>query len=223
MKEKTFGAQVWAGKPRTIDQARAKYAADPTTLVGFASTLYSFRYIPSAAEELLELRLEIVRQANENLVRTAVDESNSLKIANEADVLATVLAWMSRRPELGTTEQQKAHDMAVRLCRHGIAFASDLEQGHHTPELLRLTLAELRFANGKVDAGQSLLSDVECQVLLIKDAKQRTRVMRKLGALQRRHAQWRRGVYWGIRACTVPGVPMAVRLKSAAALFGINR
>jgi len=48
-------------------------------------------------------------------------------------------------------------------------------------------------------------------------------VFRKLGILYRKNSRYVHGLRFGIRACLVQGIPMAVRAKSLAALLGFDR
>jgi hypothetical protein len=220
---KTFGARVWGGDSTTVAEARRLYTQDPDEwLIRYAVALYSFRAKPRFAEELLWLRPPLLKRAQQ-VLEAAMRGDLALSLANKVDVLSTHLAWMSRQDGLGGSKRREVRAVALRLCEEATSLIVNVPPGHHTLALIRLTHAELLFEDDEETAGRSYLNGVARKARGITDANQRARVMRKLGALLRRHGRFWRGILWGARACLVRGVPMAVRLKSVAALLGVER
>jgi hypothetical protein len=222
--KRSFGSRVWAGDRNTVAEAREKYQQDPEAeLVPFGVALYSFRNNPRFARELLELREPFLARAR-GMLQIGADRLMSARdYANRADVLSTYLEWMSRRRELSAEHQEETLGIADTLARRGQERASELEVSDHSRALLALIRAYIAVTR-RGHLGMALHLDmIAREAVTIKDPNQRARVYRKLGLLYRRCSDFSKGIGWGIRACFVPDVPLAVRLKSAAALFGIDR
>ena len=227
MKNKTWSARVWGGDPSTVAEARKAYEQEPedaARLVKYAVALYSFRSKGRFAEELLVLRPWLLRRAWALLKMERPTESEQVrKFANEVDVLSTHLAWVSRQPQLASGVRREAHNIAVELCREGLEILWKRGMSGHSRLLIGLTRAELFLDDGEEWMARGELIDIEHEIREVQDAKQKVRIMRKLGTLWRRTGSHVRGTEWILRSIFVADVPLAVRLKSVAALFGINR
>lgn len=225
--KKEWSRRVWGGDPTTVAEARKEYERNPKNakqLIRYAVALYSFRQHERFAKELLMLRPWLLHRAHLGLETAILAKSDAaLTVADEYDVLSTHLAWMSRQDGLEDSKRREIRAVALRLCEEVTSLIVNVPPGHHTLPLIRLTHAELLFEDGEETAGRSHLNGVARRARDITDANQRARVMRKLGALLRRNDRFWRGVLWGVRACLVRGIPMAVRMKSVAALIGIDR
>jgi len=220
-----YGKRVWAGDPKTVAEARTKYQADPEgQLIPFAVALYSFRMNEKFAKELLELRQPLMVRAQEFGQIPQKKLLPHQEHMNLLDVLSTYLEWMSRRKVLSPSERKRLLDTAYRTATYGATLAThQFKASEHVWELLTLTAARTLIGQQNYRGAVRLLNDVVEFAPSIADANQRTRVYRKLGLLYRMRFRFVRGFYWGIRACVVPGVPLAVRAKSVAALLGIDR
>lgn len=220
-----YGKRICAGDPKTVAEARAKYQADPEgQLIPFAIALYSFRMNETFAKELLELRHLLMIRAQEF---GQIPQKYLLPYQehlNLLDVLSTYIEWMSRRKELPASERDELLDIAYRTATYGATLAThQFKVEEHVWELLTLTAARTLISQRRYREAVRLLNSIVEFAPRIADANQRTRVYRKLGLLYRVRFRLIRGFYWGIRACVVPGVPLAVRAKSVAALLGIDR
>jgi hypothetical protein len=218
-KPKPYDERVWEGDPTTVREAREAYRKDPeANLIRLAVALYSFRANSRFAEELIELRFKLL-----DFIATGISVAAPIttpqEFADEADVLSTYLEWMSRRPEL-SLEAAGLRKAARDLIGRGQGLVHDLT--HHNPYLLLLTEVRIMLAEGRRTNAQQQLAWMASHAPQIKDPKQRARVYRKMGMLNRRCGRWRSGWFWGIRACFVPEVPLDVRAKSVAALLGID-
>jgi hypothetical protein len=219
-----YNERVWAGDPATVAEARATYRSNPEGgLIPLAVALYSFRAKEPFAMELLGLRPQLLARAQDLLGGTAYTEVPKRERADKADVLSTYLEWMTRECDLSDEERDELQKIAIELCKYGMNVVADELHDHHTWFLLKLTMARLSLAKGWVQAALYDLTLVENQAHYITDANQRARVYRKLGLLYRKCGRHGQGFRWGMRACLVPGVPLAVRAKSVAALLGIDR
>lgn len=216
-----YSKRIWAGDPETVAEARAKYASDPEQLVPFAVALYSFRRNKIFAKELLSLRPRLIAYAKD-YTKVPFNSDSSKVRADKLDVLSTYFEWMIRRPELSGQERTVLYLLALSLCVDGVRLASESPLTDHTWSLLRLTQARLYIYRRKFGLARDCLDDVAESVEEISDLNQKTRVCRKLGLLYRKSHLFWFGIYWGIRACTIPGVPRAVRIKSIAALLGVD-
>jgi hypothetical protein len=220
---KPIGTRIWKGDPNAVAEVRQKFQQDRGRyLIQMAMALYSFRHIGRFAEELLSLRQDLIVRGRHIL--GIVSQGGAMtELVNTMDMIATYLAWMSRREELDQNKRREAHELALNLALRGLNYAKGMEPSHHTPSLLRLTAAGLSFEEGNQIRGDALLRAVGKDVALIADRRQRARILRQLGLLHRRWVRWMPGLRWSIKACMVKGVPLAVRAKSVAALFGISR
>lgn len=212
----TYGERVWAGDPSTVVEARARYDEDQATgLIPLAGALYSFRFKKELAEELLSLLPQLLVYARSLLaVRKESEEQADL-----ADVLSTWFEWMSRCGELTRGERVVVLGVAQSVCARGLSIPGSRL---HTWCLLRLTYARLLYSEKNIPFTRRYLVGTSSFARAIEDANQRARVYRKLGLLFRLAGMPFSGIYWGVRACLVFGVPMQVRAKSAAALLGID-
>jgi hypothetical protein len=218
-----YSKRVWEGDPTTVAEAKAKHESDPAgQLIPLAVALYSFRTNQHFANELLALRPQIIAYAVEYTKKPLNDDSPKAR-ANKSDVLSTYLEWMSRRSELSEEDQADTAYEARCVCQHGILTAQEvLEQTDHTLCLLLLTLAHLDIHEKHFTPARKYLDEVATSARHIADANQKARVYRKLGYLYRKCHQSLLGIKWGIRGCFVPETPPAVRIKSVAALFGLD-
>lgn len=218
-----YGKRVWSGDRTTVAEAKAKYESDPEgELIPLAVVLYSFRDKKHCANELLALRPQIIEYAINYAKKPHNDDAPKTQ-ADKADVLATHLEWMSRRSELSIEEQQETAYEARRMCQHGIhVLHVAREKPGHTLCLLWLTFARLCINEKQFSRAREYLTEVETSVVYIADANQQARVCRKLGFLYRKCHSFFHGLDWGIGACLVPKTPWAVRLKSIAALLGVD-
>jgi hypothetical protein len=217
--------RVWAGDRRSVAKARARFVRDDPQeqLIPYATTLYSFRYDRRCANELISHYHELYARAERETMRP-YGPDNAREVANRADTLSTHLEWMSRQASFPRERRQGAQMMAEMLCTYGaqcVARHHYQFQGHHTPYLLKLTAARIDLGKGNLGNASRILEEViRDDPTRISDPNQRVRVYRKLGLLLRKRGARDR---WGIRALLVPEVPLANRLKSAAALLDIDR
>ena len=221
-KKRSFKERVWAGDKRTVAEARNRYLADPEdALIGLASVLYSFRYKKRYARELQGLEIEIIRKASEEIGPASVDSRFAKQEIAKLDMLATYLVWLSRRSpdpetclEVASLIGKRGLELTVHAARMGIDVV-------HSHCLIELTMAQIAILRGDiVEAGRRL----DCpfrNVIRITDSNQKARVYRKLGLLHRKIGRRRIGFECGFRAFS--GVPFAVKVKSFAALLGIER
>lgn len=213
-----FNTRVWRGDPTTVPEARAEFLADPDgQLIRFGVVLYSLRSTKNFAHELCGLHARYMTRAYNLTQTTAVRENQ-----HTAEVLSTHLEWMSRQPIL-KEQQQQLHESATKVCLYGIhcAFEGPEPGREHTWYQLRLTLAQLAIHEKNYTWAIFLLRRMRPDRVTMED-NQRARVYRKLGFLKRKCGKYISGFYWGIKAIFVSG-PTAVRAKSIAALFGIER
>lgn len=220
-----FGQRVWSGDESTVPEARRKYRDDPDhQLIHYAMVLYSFRANEEHREELLSLRLALMSFAKkfvEDPLEWSLSKEHEARLA---DVLSTYLEWMSRRQELSSSEQSNLRRLAWDVYRIGARHDDILEEtGDHTLDLLELTAARLFIDDGEYNFAYARLEDISWHAHKITDPNQRARVYAKLGLLYGKCNRLIEGLYWGIRACLVSGIPASARLKSVAALFDIDR
>jgi hypothetical protein len=203
----TFDDRVWRGRPSTVPEAKERYERDPEVqLVSYASVLYSKGDEPSK-NELLHIREKLVERVPQS--------------ADDADVLATVLASLARNAGLHPSEQTRMRAASQKALEIGLCLAGTLYPGSpsaHTPLLLRLTAAQLMIQDGNHGHARNRLEYIAEWAATVEDRNQRARVYRKLGMLCRKVNRRRAGWYWGIRALLVPKIPVKVRLKSLVAL-----
>ncbi len=219
----TDSERTWGGDPHAVATARSAYQLQPSTenLITLAVALYSFRYIKKFARELDDLRPELVGYAKKFLVPGGDPEvQSSLEIANRAETLASHLAWLSRRRTLWQTARLEARTLAQELIKAGTGLVQD--ETHHTPYLLALTSASFYLEDGNRLGALDILRRCSHKAHQVADPRHRARVYRSLGMGYRKIDAWLTGYRWGIRACVVPEVPLAVRAKSLAALVGIE-
>lgn len=218
-----YARRIWAGDRATVAEARERYRLDRERyLIPFAVVLYSFRTDEQCARELLELRGALLLRARRMLQIGADRLVSPREYANRADVLSTYLEWMGRRGELSREQQAEVLDLAYDVAFRGQVWAYEPEVEDHTRGLLLLTIARIGLTRRDWRMAEESLARVARMATSVTDANQRVRIYRKLGLLNTRYGRLFRGLYWGIRACVVPGVPMAVRLKSVAAIIGVD-
>ena len=219
----TYNERIWRGDLKTVAEARIKYSLDPVgQLVPFASVLYSFKSKRECANELLTLRLPLIKRA-QNLMesRPLSQKDASESEIDSADVISTVLEWMSRCDDLFTRARYEAENMARSLSDWGKEFAwiNRFTNGH-TWLLLELTSARIKISRKRnSDALVNLEHIAQYATSIVKDRNQEARIYRKLGMEFRMIGQFFPGLYWGLRACVVPGIPLAARLKSLVAFL----
>lgn len=205
----SLASRIWAGDRNAIDEARARYYADPhTQLIPFARALYSFRTRAGAAAEFRGLRKKLRERADSILG----GDSEEQDIADAADMLSTWFAWFGE------------HAFAIRIAEFGLRYTKRTSDqgGNHSWCLLKLTIADVHWRQGDVRRMKKCLDDVLFHQK-VEDPNQRARVYRKLGMLCRKVGRRTTGFQCALRACVVRGIPLNVRLKSAGALFGIER
>lgn len=226
MKPKTDG--IWEGDRSAVERAREKYKKDPEgELLSFACALYSFRSIPEYANELVRLGEALVRRAGEVLSKgvcgleqhEGMNSWELYELLAQIDVLSTYLEWISRDRSRSTSSQ--LFQLANHLCNKGNEWAGFQVESHHSRSLILLTRARL-LLRGRWSLAVADLQEVARIASRIENNNQRARVYRKLGLLFRKSGYGFRGIGWGVRALFVP-CPWAVRVKSLAALVGIDR
>jgi len=215
--------KIWRGDMTAIDEARSEFEADPDrNLLQYASTLYSFRYRRACLQELYLITPKLLNRAvMHQATMVAVRGPQSFV---EADVLATVLGWLSRRLR-DRTDRKRASRLAYNVCStalNALPDFRDAEQQHlaHTALLLRLTHAELTLADAERDHSQmyELVDMCVWWTRYVHDPDQKARILRKAGVLFRRMGHWRKSFGPGLRACVVTDSSRFTQLKSVAAL-----
>lgn len=231
-KDKNFGDRVWRGDKTTVAEAEEKYKRDPERqLLPYASVLYSFRGSSTNAHELEQLRNELKERAR-GLILTSGMSSDPQGTGDKMDMLATYLSWLSRRQTFTFPERLSLRKLAWEVASSGYMAAAKVSQSFqkHTPLLLLLTQAELLIGEKLYALAKELLDGVSKAAVQASDLNQRARIYRKLGMLYRKLGWYYGmpsriwyGIYLGMRAIFVRGVPVNNRLKSVAGLFHIGR
>jgi len=233
----SYRRRMWRGDPLTVAEARRAYRLDPAKgLIPYARALYSFRHKPKCAKGLVELRSELAPYAERYLAhvsamrgaqRLRMPDGERHALADTADVLSTHLEWISRQPTVpraGPLSGTRLLALAEGACEEGIRLClvdSELARGH-TYCLLRLTEAMIRMRQKRPLVDEALASAMWGADGL-SDPNQKARVCRKVGLILRKRGRSGESLWWGIKACLIPGSTRAVRLKSLAALCGIER
>jgi hypothetical protein len=223
---KNYGLRVWGGDTTTVAEARAQYFGDSQGhLMTYAVALFSFRYIPQFAREMELIHLSLVGRANALLELASVEE-NPLERANDVETLSSHLEYLSHRRRL-EIRRGLLLGKAVALCELGLKICSEHplpESGLHTPLLLKLMRFKLYLLTRERSRSyvRRRLTEVIDRAPDVPDPNQRARVYRKIGMVSRKAWAPFQAHYWGVTACCVPGIPLAVRLKSFAALAGIE-
>jgi hypothetical protein len=215
--------RIWEGDQSVIEEAWKRFDENPEKeLLPFASVLYSFRSREHARWYLIGIRDILLKRAK-SLVAKIVDagELEAQQCADEADVLSTVLLWLSEKKSVPHVERTHILNAVLQTSTWGVQLMFKGTISFHTQCLLHLTLAQARIADRqRFDPGS--LSFVEMLQEKIDNPNQRARVLRKLGMIYRSQARYLGGLRWGIRACLVPGSTRAVRMKSVVALVGFD-
>jgi hypothetical protein len=228
--QRTLNQRIWAGDPKAVIAARKKYRTNRhTEFVPFMSTLYSFSSIPELRTELLTHRHRLYARAK-SIIGADFPDTNPLlrRMADQANVVSTILVWMSQCRELEAEERKEIIRLAFEITQKGVQLEECIpeELRGHTYCLLLLTATEIVIILEKPPERyptSKYLKLVSERALHIPDANQRARVYRKLGMLYRKLLNLGPGLYWGLKACFVPTTPLAVRFKSVAALAGLKR
>lgn len=222
-KNASIGDQIWYGQPRVVEDTRELYRQDQkNNLLQHAVALYSFRNYVLYGKELRDLYPMLFNAGVAYINDVGGKEfvpGVSGKLADKGDVLSTHLEWLSRREDIAVIERRNLARLAEQVVKAALPHVHQV----HTGSLLRLTLAQIHINRKEFDRAHSVLISVAEGAPLVKDKKQRVRVYAKLGVLLGHARHLRASLYWGIRACLVTGVPMAVRLKALAALLNIER
>ena len=221
--DQALGKRIWEGDESAIAEARKRFVEDSSgQLLSWASTLYSFRRYPDRASELLKLSEQLMMRAYEFRLRQGIDYLSHKKLADEADVLATILEWISRKKLLSRREVSIFRDQVLLLCENGKKHLERYGITDHTWCLLELTRARVFLEQGQPKMARNSLQAVEECLATIDDSRQKARVLRKLGFLYWKSWILGRWLKFGVTALFVPNVPLDVRKKSLAALVGID-
>lgn len=227
-KKLSLGDMIWRGNEHAIVESRERFHEEPEKrLVVHTSTLYSFRRREDCVRELVSLRHHLLARS-EALRSTAWDSLNIGEVVDQADVLSTILGWLSDSTKIPSEQQEELRKEACAVCEFGLQILEDLLRGvptaNHSWHLLKLTRAALSLRDGKIKDAFRDIHIVDREKDRVFDPRQRARVYRKLGMLYRAiDDSIGRGFWMGVRAVFVPGVPLAVRLKSLGALVGLVR
>src|SRR3989338_133275 len=142
-----LSGDIWAGKVESVEVARARYEESPRSeFTAWVSTLYSFRRVPQYCVELVALALEIMERAIQDVHELEIQESTNQESADTADVLSTVLLWLSGHQD--TVGTNLIHATSKRLAFWGLRVA-EYVPGEHTPALLATTYAEILMQEGE--------------------------------------------------------------------------
>lgn len=218
----TFGNRVWRGDPKTVAEARADFEKDPKHLIRFAVALYSFRRKRRFAQELGGLLSVLMREAEE-MLRAPRYEPDAIRFADKADVVSTHLEWMSRFLSLTLQERREIRDLVSKLCSEGVSATLPHDSGRgHTRRLLTLTKVRVLLEQGQRRVAWLFLNGELNTIDRVADPRQRARLYAKAGFLCRKLGRHATGFSLGVRACTVPRIPINVRGKATVALAGID-
>lgn len=177
---------IWAGDERVVPDARAKYEADPQLhAYDWMSTLYSFRQRTQYADELIAL-LPVVLEYAERLEHEMTLQLVNQQIANRANVVASVLLWISDQ-DIHYNEIQRAWLTGDQIASAGLKVA-DYSIGEHTPALLALNKADALSDFDPVKPGSRrdalfYLRLARAFAPFVKSPNQRVRVWKGLGWL----------------------------------------
>lgn len=238
------GERIWKGDPSTVAEANENYRLHPSdqAFIDRLVALYSNRFrwrgeYDSGRREFFSLHPQLMELAEKLL-----QGGERREFPDRADAISTYLEWMARNGLVGT-ERLEAWEMARRLCLEGLARASQLGMGDHSPHLLKLTLARIFMTDEDYDSvlGHTLeaMRDAWC----IRNPRQKVRVYAKAGLIlrlygiqmlrDRKQERLRalpkyllrilQGLQWGIEAVLIRRVPLNSTRKAVAALLHIDR
>lgn len=203
--------RIWKGDIAVLEEIEVLYRHGTSiSIIEWASALYSFRghrKWPEWERKLHYLKEDLCFEA-ERLKQLSPAYGEYKDHADRADVLSTILLYLDLQ------------DAAQAACEAGLGWASHLPRTDHSYALLLLTCAQIHLGRFSMKVAQRTLRRAERQVVHIEDAQQRNRVYRKLGMLYRKLGKrtfWH-GWKWGMRAVFQRKIPLAVRIKSVAAL-----
>ncbi|MDR3548059.1 MAG: hypothetical protein P4M11_07315 [Candidatus Pacebacteria bacterium] len=217
---------LWAGNYRkAVETLRPGFLADPDeNLVAWISALYSARFMPSYRQELLKTYILTALRRASSPIETFSDDA--LRMLDVVDVLTTVFEWASRtkHSSVSGTLSKRYRECTRRMLREAEPYLTPehVPQGHHVMALLRLTRAHLHFQEGR--PGEALMDVYEAVRLAssVKDPRQRERIYRKAGILFRLLGKKGMARQYGFQALLIFHLSPGVKLKSIAALFGID-
>ena len=175
---------IWAGDRAKIEEARAKFKADPKgEMSAWISTLYSFRRYQECTDELIGTFPVVIDHA-ERLKRILSSPIVSQKAADRANVAASVLLWLWRQ-DLARGLNDRAWLCGDEIATAGLRVA-DYTPGEHTPALLALNKADAltgfrSVAPGTRREARSYLRLAWALAPFVKDTNQRVRVWKGLG------------------------------------------
>ncbi len=201
MSRDSLSTRIWAGDENSVELARKSYESDPEgQFVPWVSTLYSFRLIPKYRQELIDLGTEIRKYT--------CQVQNTLSSADQADVLSTILLWLSEQQQ-DASKSSDSRGVARMIAEIGLQIA-DWSLGKHTAALLCTTMARLEGRPMLYKGYHLQLAKVLAP--FIQDNNQRARVWKRIGALYltRKNPI---GFWYLARAFLTKGVPGAVRQK----------
>lgn len=199
---------IWAQEPGAVEEARKKYA-EGKQFVPWVSALYSYRSTPRYAAELVRMANDIRTYANQLIKRSSAIETNSV-VAEECDVLSTVLLWLAGAdPRHMTWYLQDAS----RLAQLGF-WTADKRIGSHTAALIATTQAFLFTHGGYYSDARSCLAYARSMAGSIRDKNQRVRVWKRLAAGNAQLWQFPQALWYYFRAITSFGITKAVRMKA---------
>lgn len=219
-----IGLLLWKGKYVEAAMLHLEvYGRDPEgECVPFASTLYAGRSHKRIRELLLKF---VVEQLYGYALRLKL-HAEPKKFMDRVDVISTIFVWAARQPEVDSATKENLVNVAAALIQEALANEPVLPAAPHSPLLVMLTRAEIHFMDDTDESvAKGLLDSYEARnrAETVRDPRQRERVLRKAGMLLRHHGRRRAGYAALIAALRVPHTSLAVKVKTLAALIGIER
>lgn len=205
---------IWRGRQAEAIVAlrSAEYQSEPEhALLRYACTLYSYRYKRACKEALRELQMPLLERAKNWTRNDSLDEAESL---------ATYLAWLSRQPEQPPHVWSTLYKWSWYLCEEALWESDKRHESGHTQCLLGLTMAGLALDHSNHEGLRKGLCEAKSHHRHIRDQRQKARIYRGLALIYYRMDNRPVARRWALEALFIGGVPPMVRVKTLAALMG---
>lgn len=215
-------------EPLDIREARELHLFDAQKhLFSLITALYEYRRKVKYENELLSHRLDLIdlaygeaRRARVLLSHNELGPAKLIEWAERAELMATILFWMSGRWTLSESECDETRRAALAACELYAFPELRLPARHYAKLQIDLTMATVLAALGKrVNDAECCVWNAEIFASDITAARERAAVYRKIGIARRNLGNFEMAVVWGIRACFAWGIPLRDRLESAKKLF----
>lgn len=212
---------IWAGDERRVEELASQYSKRKSVLLEYANELYLFRRHPKYAARLIGLAADLMGCVRRiNIKSKKCRKNRAVQYADEANLLATVLEWLSHEFVPGF---ESTHLLCAAFCVSGsgmgvvkrfpVAFAN-----HLTPVRLKVIAAKIALSNREITKANMLMYDVGRAASVLDDGCQRARVLREAGLVCRNNGMPVLGMFLAVRALLVWGVPFDEHRKSLGAI-----